>query len=396
MIKKKKFWLVAVLMLALAVAVTGCGGGGEKKEEPKKEAAPAGDTIKIGFLGALTGGHAAYGNPTLKGMEMAIADLNAKGGVLGKQLQLVKEDHRSDKTEAANVTQKMITNKVAAIVGDPTTGITKLAASICQPAKVVLLSAGANGPGVVEIGDYIYRDTLIDAVGAPAVSKYAVEKMGWKNIALVTSTNNDYSVGLSKLFKEGLTSAGGKIVIEQSIQDGDQNFSAQVTNITKAKVDGIVFTGYYTEGGLLMKEVVKQGLSLKMLGGDGLFGSTLWELGGQAVEGSMVYVSFAPDEKYASDVTKDFMKRYKEKYNEVPDLFSVQGYDAVLLLAEAMNKANSADPGKFKDELAKIKDFNGVSGSTTIGPDREPIKSPVYLLEVKNQNWAVKDVIPVK
>lgn len=391
----KRFSILVALMLALAVAMAGCGGG-EKKEEAAKEAAPAGDKIKIGFLGALTGDHASYGDPTLKGMEMAVEDINAKGGVIGQQLEIVKEDHRSDKTEAANVTQKLITNKVAAIVGDPTTGITKLAANICQPAKVVLISAGANGPGVVEIGDYIFRDTLIDSVGAPAVAKYAVEKMGWKNVALVTSTNNDYSVGLSKLFKDGVTKAGGNIAIEQSIQDKDQNFSAQVTNIAKAKVDGIIFTGYYTEGGLFMKEVVKQGLKLNMLGGDGLFSDVLWNLGGTAVEGSMVYVSFAPDEKYASDMTKDFMKKYKEKYGKEPDLFSVQGYDAVLLLAEAMTKANSSDPGKFKDEMAKIADFKGVSGTTTIGPGREPIKSPVYLLEVKNQSWAVKDVIEVK
>lgn len=395
MFKKSRFWIVAILTLALMVVVAGCGGG-DNAGKSKDQAAPAGDTIKIGFLGAMNGSHAAYGKPTLKGMEMAVEDINAKGGVLGTKLEIIKEDHRSDKTEAANVTQKMITNKVAAIVGDPTTGITKLAANICQSAKVVLISAGANGPGVVEIGDYIFRDTLIDAVGAPAVAKYAVEKMGWKNVALVTSTNNDYSVGLSKIFKESLNTAGARIVIEQSIQDGDQNFSAQVTNISKADVDGIVFTGYYTEGGLLMKEVVKQGLNLKMLGGDGLFGATLWELGGQAVEGSMVYVSFAPDERYASDVTKDFMKRYQEKYNEIPDLFSVQGYDAVKMLAEAMERANSADPGKFKDELAKTSNYNGVSGNITIGPDREPVKSPVYLLEVKNQNWAVKDVITVK
>ncbi|MGB9826504.1 MAG: ABC transporter substrate-binding protein, partial [Desulfofundulus sp.] len=386
--KKYKGILVLLSVLLMIALVAGCGGqtgtgGGDNK------GGASGDTIKIGFMGALTGNEASYGIETLKGMKMAAEDLNKEGGVLGKKIEIVESDHGSKQTEAASVVQKMISkDRVVAIVGDPTTGKTKLAAPICQQNKVVLLSAGAVGPGVVELGDYIFRDTLLDAVAAPAVTDYLVNKLGWKKVAIVTSTNNDYSVGLTKIFEGALARHNAQIVDRESIQDGDQDFSAQVTRIKQAGPDGIIFTGYYTEGGLFMKEVRKQGLNLKMAGGDGLLSPVLWKLGGDAVEGSMVYTGFAADPAHAAPQTKEFIKKYQAANdNKLPDMFSAQGYDAVMLLAKAMKEANSTDPSKFKDALAKTRNYPGVSGTLTFLPNREPVKSPVYLLEVKNQQF---------
>ncbi|MGB9802883.1 ABC transporter substrate-binding protein [Desulfofundulus sp.] len=395
--KKYKGILVLLSVLLMIALVAGCGGqtgtgGGDNK------GGASGDTIKIGFMGALTGNEASYGIETLKGMKMAAEDLNKEGGVLGKKIEIVESDHGSKQTEAASVVQKMISkDRVVAIVGDPTTGKTKLAAPICQQNKVVLLSAGAVGPGVVELGDYIFRDTLLDAVAAPAVTDYLVNKLGWKKVAIVTSTNNDYSVGLTKIFEGALARHNAQIVDRESIQDGDQDFSAQVTRIKQAGPDGIIFTGYYTEGGLFMKEVRKQGLNLKMAGGDGLLSPVLWKLGGDAVEGSMVYTGFAADPAHAAPQTKEFIKKYQAANdNKLPDMFSAQGYDAVMLLAKAMKEANSTDPSKFKDALAKTRNYPGVSGTLTFLPNREPVKSPVYLLEVKNQQFSIKAALPTE
>jgi len=387
---KKRYLLVLVALLALILLAAGCGGA---KETPK---AAGGDTIKIGFLGGLTGGHAHYGIETLKGMQMAVDDINSAGGVNGKKLEIVQGDHGSNNSEAANVTQKLITQKVSAIVGDPTTGITKTAAMICQPAKVVLLSAGAVGPGVVEIGDYIYRDTLLDAVAAPAVTKYLSEDLKWKKVALVTTTGLSYSEGLTSIFKPALAKYGMEIVAEQSIMEKDTNFSAQVTSLSQKQFDGVIFTGYYTEGALFMKEMRKQGLNQVMAGGDGLLGKELYELGENAVQGSMVYAGFAVDTQNAAGKTKEFIEKYKAKNNNAtPDMFPAQGYDAVMLLADAMKAANSSDPKVFKDKLAQTKDWKGVTGTITFDEKREPIKSPVYLQEVKGQEFVVKSVIPI-
>jgi len=389
-LKKNRYLLVLVALLALALMAAGCGGA---KETPK---AAGGDTIKIGFLGGLTGGHAHYGIETLKGMQMAVDDINSAGGVNGKKLEIVQGDHGSNSSEAANVTQKLITQKVSAIVGDPTTGITKSAAQICQPAKVVLLSAGAVGPGVVEIGDYIYRDTLLDAVAAPAVTRYLAEDLKWKKVALVTTTGLSYSEGLTSIFKPALAKYGMEIVAEQSIMEKDTNFSAQVTALSQKQFDGVIFTGYYTEGALFMKEMRKQGLNQVMAGGDGLLGKELYELGENAVQGSMVYAGFAVDTQNATGKTKEFIEKYKAKNNNaLPDMFPAQGYDAVMLLADAIKAANSSDPTVFKDKLAQTKDWQGVTGTITFDEKREPIKSPVYLQEVKGQAFVVKAVIPI-
>ncbi|MFZ5644308.1 MAG: ABC transporter substrate-binding protein [Bacillota bacterium] len=390
-LKKSLPLILLMVLISVALVVAGCGG---KKEENK---AADGDTIKIGFLGGKTGNHAHYGIETLKGMQMAVDKINSSGGLIGKKVEIVEGDHGSNSSEAAAVTQKLTTQKVSAIIGDPTTGITKIAAEICQGNKVVLMSAGAVGTGVVEIGDFIYRDTLLDAVAAPAVTKYLAEELKWKKVVLVTTTGLAYSESLTKLFKDALAKYNIEIVAETSIMEKDTNFSAQVTSISKKQFDGVVFTGYYTEGALFMKEMRKQGLKQVMVGGDGLLGKELYELGEAAVEGSMVYTGFAVDTANATGVTKEFIEAYKAKNSGAePDMFSAQGYDAVMMVADAIKAANSADPTVYKEKLSQTKDWKGVTGTITLDEKREPIKSPVYLLEVKDKKFAVKTVIDIK
>ena len=389
---------IAALFLAgsLALSLT---AGCKKKEEAKTEGAPkasAGDTVKIGFLGALTGDVAMLGAPTLVGMKMAAEDINAAGGVNGKKIEIVETDDRGDKQEGASVTQKLISrDNVVAIVGDPTTGITKVAAPIAQKAQVVLLSAGSTGTGVVETGDYIYRDTLLDSVAIPALLDYFAKNIKFRKVAMITSDNNDYSVSMSQLFRDSAKGAGIEIVADEKIKDGDKDFSAQMTNIKAKNPDILFFSGYYTEGALLMKEARKQGLKVNMFGGDGLFSPEFIKLGGDAVEGSMSYVGFSPEQ--ASPVTAKFIEAFKAKNNgALPSLFEAQGYDAVKLIAAAMATTRSTDPKVFKDAIAKTRNFEGVSGTITIGNNREPIKSPLCLLEIKGGKYVLKAKIPVK
>jgi branched-chain amino acid transport system substrate-binding protein len=383
--KARSILLVAVLLIGL---LSGCSSSGSQSNGGE-------DVIKIGFLGAKTGNVASYGINTLKGMQLAAEEINESGGVLGKKIQIIEADNRGDRTEIANVMQKFITkDKVVAVIGDPTTGGTKVAAPIAQSNQTVLLSAGAVGDGVVEIGDYIFRNTLLNSVAAPITTRYFIEDLKWSNAALVTSLNNDFSVGLSDIFREAIVDFGGKIVIEETIQDGDTDFSAQVTKVKEAKPDVIVFTGYYTEAALFMKEARRQGLEAKMVAGDGTLSPELMKLGGDAVEGSIVYCGFSPDQP--SPETEKFLKAVEKKYNEEADMFVAQGYDAVKILVAAMDKANSADPKVFKTALAETKDFPGASGITTFQENREPIKSPVYLLVVKDGKFILQSKLPVE
>jgi branched-chain amino acid transport system substrate-binding protein len=390
---KKSAALLLSAVLALSVAA-GC----KKKEEAPTAEAPkaAGDTIKIGFLGALTGDVAMFGKPTLEGMKMAAEDLNAAGGVLGKKVEIVEADNRGDKQEGASVTQKLISrDNVIAIVGDPTTGITKVAAPIAQKAQVLLISAGATGPGVVENGDFIFRNTLLDSVAIPACIDYFANDLKYKKVAIITSDNNDYSVGFSQTFRDAAKGKGIEIVADEKVKDGDKDFSGQVTNIKAKKPDVIFFSGYYTEGALIMKEARKQGVKANMFGGDGLFSPEFIKLGGSAVEGSMSALGFAPEQ--ASPETAKFIEAFSKKFaGQVPGLFDAQGYDGVMMIADAIKRANSADPKVFKDAMATTKNFQGVSGTITIRANREPIKTPLCLLAVKDGKFALKAKVPVK
>lgn len=385
---KRKLILLVALMMVVSLLV-GCKGG------DNQSTSKADDVVKFGFLGAKTGKVANYGIPGEKGMKLAIEELNANGGILGKKVEGIYEDNKGDNTEIASIATKYITrDKVNAMIGDPCTGLTKVAADIAQKNKVVLFSAGATGDGVVEIGDYIFRNTLLDIFAAPAVADWMINEKEWKNFAVITSLNNGYSTALTPVFKDAITSQGGKIVLEDSINDEETDFTAQVTKLKKANADALIFTGYYTEAALIMNEAAKQGLDICLIGGDGLYGQDLAKLGGNAVEEKVIfYCGFSTDQP--SPETAEFLEKYRSKYNEEPDMFSAQYYDAVMILAKAMEDANSTDPSVFKDKLAELKDYPGVSGNTTFRADREPIKSPVCLMTVKDGKFSLLDKLDV-
>jgi branched-chain amino acid transport system substrate-binding protein len=370
----------------------GCGGQ-KAADEPGNEA-PA-EVIKLGFLGALTGSVANYGIPGKKGMEMAIEEINANGGILGYQVEGVYDDNKGETTDISAIAKKYITrDKVVAMVGDPCTGLTKVAGKIAQDNEIVIISAGATGTGVVEIGDYVFRNTLLDAFAAPAVVDWMINERGWKNIAVITSLNNGYSTALTPVFKDAIEAEGGKIVLDESINDEETDFTAQVTKLKNAGADVLVFTGYYTEAALIMNEVQKQNFDMVLVGGDGLYGQDLAALGQSAVEEKVIfYCGFSSDQP--SDETAVFLEAYRTKFGEDPDMFSAQYYDAVYILKKAMEDANSVDPKVFKGEMAKLTDYPGVSGSTTFRADREPIKSPVCLITIIDGQFALLEKIPV-
>ncbi|WP_082736036.1 ABC transporter substrate-binding protein [Syntrophomonas wolfei] len=397
MIRGRKSRWAMLLCLLLAVALlAGCSSNKEAAEGNKDADKSQEEAIKLGFLGATTGDVANYGIPGKKGMEMAIDDLNAQGGILGKKVEGVYEDNKGENSEIALIATKYITrDKVVAMVGDPCTGLTKVAADIAQKNKVVIFSAGATGTGVVEIGDYVFRNTLLDQFAVPSVVDWMMNSKGWKNFAIITSLNIGYSTALTPVFQEAIKAKGGKIVIEDTINNGETDFTAQITKLKNAGADVLVFTGYYREAALLQNEAKKQGLDITLLGGDGLYGHDLIKLGKDAVEEKVIYYcGFSSDQP--SPETDAFIKKYVERFKEQPDMFSAQYYDAVMILAKAMTDAKSTDPAVFKDELARLKDYPGVSGNTTFRADREPIKSPICLITVKDGEFFLLEKIPVK
>lgn len=338
----------------------------------------AGELV-IGIQGPETGNLAVYGQKTLAGAKLAVDEINASGGVNGKTIKLINYDSRGDKAEAANATQRLINkDKVCGIIGEPTSGATFVIGPIADRAKTVLISAGATAKGVTDNKPFVFRNTLLDSDGGPATIKFVMDKFGWKKFALITSVNNDYSVGLTAIFKKAVKDFGGNIVVEQTISDGDTDFSAQITAIKPYKPEAIIFSGYYPEGSLILLETRKQGLNVPIIGGDGLLAPDLWNVAKDAAIGSIVYAGFSPEAK--AKKVQEFVKKMESRGGA--DMFSAQGYDAVYLLANAMRKAKVTDCTdvkqrvKMRDALANIPSFDGVSGQMKFDKEGNAIKKP--------------------
>lgn len=256
----------------------------------------------------------------------------------------------------------------------------------------VAISTGATAEHVTErrVGNdyehipFAFRNTLQDADGAPSLTKFLVNNKGYKKFALITSTNNEYSVGLSNFFRDAIKNSGGDIIIEQSINDGDTDVSAQITSIKNSDVDVIIFTGYYQEAARLLLAKQTQGLNAPLAGGDGFQSPDLWNIAGDAAIGAMFYSGFSAEVDRQN--IQSFKAKMLEKGREA-DTFSAQGYDAAYLLVQAMQEANVTDCSDvhqrdtIRAKLMEIKDFEGITGKMSIDATGSAIKEP-FLLEV--------------
>jgi branched-chain amino acid transport system substrate-binding protein len=336
------------------------------------------ETIKIGEFGSLSGDNASFGTSQNNGVQMAVEEINANGGVLGKKVDLTVEDNMTKQGETTTIARKLISqDHVVAIIGEVASSKTLEAAPIAQASKIPLIATAATNPKVTQTGDYVFRVCFTDDFQAVVIARFVLEKLKQKNIAFMTDVKQDYSVGLTNIAKEYLAKNGGNIVKEQSYSSGDKDFRAQLTDIKSANPDVIIITGYYPEASLIAKQARQFGIKATLVGGDGWDGSSLIPVGGKAIEGAYFSNHFSTEDK--SPLVQDFVKKYKQKYNVVPDAFAALGYDATKLLADAIKRAGSTEPDKIRAAIQDTKDFPGVSGKITIGQDRNAVKSAVIV-----------------
>jgi len=351
------------------------------------------DTIKIGEFASLTGKEAAFGQSAHKGMVLAIDAANTSGGILGKQIELISEDNQSKPGESSTIAKKLITrDKVVALLGEVASSRSLEAAAVAQRYRIPMVSPASTNPKVTEIGDYIFRVCFIDSFQGAALAKFAREDLKVKNVAILRSVSSAYSVGLAKYFKDRFIKDGGTVVIESSFSEGDKDFRAQLTSIKAANPDAIFVPGYYTEAALICKQARDIGLTLPIFGGDGWEAPALLEIGGAAVEGTYYSTHYSPEAP--SETVKAFVRKYKERWGEVPDAMAALGYDSAIVLMDAIRRAGSTAPAKIRDALATTKNVDGVTGRTTIDAHRNASK-PAVIIEVKNGRFHfVKGVEP--
>jgi branched-chain amino acid transport system substrate-binding protein len=335
----------------------------------------------VGFFGALTGPTATFAQSGKRGVELAAAEINAAGGVLGEPLQILAEDDRGEAAEAASVVSKLITrDHVVALIGEQASSRTLAAAPIAQRYQIPMIAPTSTNVEVTKKGDYIFRVCFTDAYQGRVLAIFARRSLSAETAAILTDVKSDYSVGLAEAFRAEFVARGGRIVAEQSYAEGDGDFSAQLTAIREAKPKILFVPGYYTDAGLIARQAKQLGVGATMLGGDGFDSPKLIEIGGEAVEGTLFSNHYAPEDP--APAVQAFVAAYRKRHGEDPDSIAALSYDAARLLADAIRRAGSTEAKRIRDAIAATPGFTGVSGKITFDAERNPIK-PAYILKVE-------------
>ena len=342
--------------------------------------------IPVGEYASLTGNNATFGVSSHDGTALAVDEINARGGVLnGVKLRLITEDDRSMAGEPANIVRKLISNdKVVAVLGEVASSKSLEAAPICETSRVPMISPASTNPRVTEIGDFIFRVCFLDEFQGKVIARYALDTLKARKGALLLDVKQDYSMGLGQFIKDAFTAGGGQIVAEKSYSSGDKDFKAQLASLKTASPDVVFVPGYYTEVGLIARQARQSGIKAPLMGGDGWDSPALIPTGGTAMEGNYFTDHFVASNP--APVVQDFVRRYKAKYNGVPDAMAALGYDSAMLLADAIKRAGTTDADKLRAAIADTRDFNGVTGKITIDPKRNASKSAV-MIEIKDKQF---------
>jgi branched-chain amino acid transport system substrate-binding protein len=338
------------------------------------------DGLVLGSYMSLTGGTATFGQSSNKAMGMAIEEINGTGGVLGgKRLKLVVEDSASKPEEAANAAQRLVTlKKAVVVVGEVASSCSLAAAPLLQKAGVPMLTPSSTNPRVTAMGDGVFRSCYTDDQQGAYVAKFALSK-GYKTGVILKDTGADYSKGLTTVITERFTKGGGKILATEGYAQKQPDFNAILTKIKDLKPDVIFVPGYYEEVGLIIKQARALGIGSALMGGDGWDSPVLAQIAGAQLDERCFYVNhYSMDDPRPK--VQAFVKGFKERYNgEAPDALAACAYDAIHIVAQAIERAKSAEPKAIKAALAQTKGFDGVTGEITIDAQRNASKSCVVL-----------------
>jgi len=395
--------LLVVLSLLFSVVV-GCGPqpteapaeeeaeapAEEEEEAPAEEAEP----LKIAMLAAMSGDVKTFGEGTKRGVDMAVAEWNAKGGVLGRPVEVIIGDTKCDAQEAANVGNKVITqDKVHYIVGAVCSSASIPISEIANPAGVVQISPPSTNPQVTinEDGsnkEYIFRACFLDPFQGEVDASFAMTELGAQKSAVLYDVGNDYVKGLAEYYKASFEELGGEVPVFEAYVKEDTDFAALLTKVAEADVDVLFLPDYYNKVNVIAKQAKDKGITATLLGADG------WDspdLDLEAVDGAYFSNHYSPFDP--RPVVQDFVANFEDEHGMTPDFVAVLAYDATNVLLEAIQKAGVDDPAVVRDELAAI-EFEGVAGQIKFNEVGDPIKKAAISHVTGGQIEFVKFVAP--
>lgn len=380
--KLKKYGSVFLASSIVVAALTGCGS----KDSDSSSGTDDSKEIKLGMNLELSGAVASYGQGIEKGAQLAIDEINADGGIDGKQIKVVKVDNKSDAAEATSAAIKLATkDKVVAQIGSATSGDTLASVQIANKNKMPIIGPSATSETVTvdektgKVNDYAFRTCFIDPFQGKIAATFATETLNAKKVAIFADSSSDYAKGLAKSFKETIESLGGEVVAEEAYVAKDTDFKSTLTRLKSKNPDFIYIPGYYEEVGLIVKQARDAGITAPLMGGDGWDSPKLVDLaGGEALNDTYFtnhYSAEDPDEKIQKFVTSF----KKENSDKTPDAFNALGYDTVYWLKDAIERAGSTDGEKVQKALAETKDLSLVTGNLTLDENHHPIKTATVL-----------------
>ena len=381
--KAKVFLPIAIVLMALAFSCT---------RQPEEKDPVDRSTIKIGYFGDLTGPNYNFGKSAINGVLMVADEVNQAGGINGRRIDVVIEDDRGSPEEAARLTAKLIDqDKVIAIIAGGTSGNSRAAAPKAQSSHIPFISPSSTDPAVTQAGDYIFRACFVDSFQGEVMARFAANTLKAQKAAIIFDFNSPYGRGLSDYFELSFAKFGGRIVSKQSYTQGDADFKGQLSTIRAAEPDVIYIPGYYGDVTTIAKQARMIGLTQPLLGGDGWDAPELWQLGGDALNGSYISTHYSVDDP--SPAIQAFVESYKQRYgNLLPDAHAALAYDASRLLMDAITRAGTTNSDKLRDALAQTKNFAGVTGVISMDADRNAVK-PAVVLKLQDVRFIYQETI---
>ncbi len=393
MLDRRRFTVTVLGLAALgALALTGCnnkGSGGGSGATPT-EAAPA--EWKVGAFLSLSGAETQFGVDTKEGIELAVEEVNAKGGVKGKPIKVIFEDDKTNPNEATNkVLQLIDRDKVIAVLGEVASSRSRAGGIVANRKKVPMITPSSTHPDVTKIGPFVFRVCFTDDLQGKMGAQFMATTMGKKKLALLYASDDLYSSGLATEFRDEVKRLGAEVIIEKSFLKSETNFTTFITEIRDAKPDLIYAPIYYSSMVPIARQAKAAGIKGELfVGGDGWHAESLLESAAEEMEGAYFTTHFTSDVPWPD--AKTFVTKYVAKFKREPTALGAMGYDAAKVLADAIGRAKADTAEALRDAIQETKGFQGATGTISINAERNADK-PIVIAQIKAKKFTYHSTV---
>lgn len=381
--RTKKLVAMGLALIAGSMSLAGCQQTGGDTTKASS------DTIKIGASFDLTGKAAQYGITASNGVKMAIDEYNANGGVLGKQIEFILEDNKASQVDATNAFKKLADNdKIVAFIGSDISSTTETIANLAAEKNIPMITPTGTKLEITSIGSNVFRACYVDPAQGELLAKFANEDLKAKKAALMVNSEADYSTGIAEAFKENFEANGGSVVETVNYGENDVDFKPILANLKNANPEVIVIPDYYEKIATIAAQAREIGITATLVGGDGWDGVVEKTVNNpEVVEGSYFVNHYTVEDDAA--IVQDFIKNYREVYNEEPNAFSALGYDSARIVIEAIKASNSTEASAIIEAMQNTS-LDCVTGHITFDENRNPVKSVSVIKIEAGQNKLYK------